>query len=423
MKNFILKTLKIFISGLIIGFLLMIGVYLIPTGRIVDNVEKSKEILKEEGHYHYIVSGDKTTMIDNYTDSIMLNEAMYHGDEGIIDKTMNVYKYYISNDLKPLDNLDGYFNNDPLLHPHRYTRYWHGYLIFVKPLLLFLNIAGIRQINAFLQLALIVSISVLFVKKKKEKYLIPYLITIFMTTPMTVGMCLQYSSIFYIMNIALLTILLFDDKIRSKNYYNYFFLIVGMVTSFFDFLTYPLATLGLPLILYFVYKNEKDIFNNIKDLIAKCFMWAFGYFGMWGSKLVIATILTGKDAFKEAFNHMNDRLSSEVQSFHFSRLDAVRKNLDIIINRPFIIVFLLGLIFIGYLFYKNRKDFNKNNLLKIVPFIIISIMPLVWIFMLSNHSYIHDFLEYRGLVIIVFAILCGLVLILGGENETKKKRK
>ena len=166
MKNFILKTLKIFISGLIIGFLLMIGVYLIPTGRIVDNVEKSKEILKEEGHYNYIVSVDKTTMIDNYTDSIMLNEAMYHGDEGIIDKAMNVYKYYISNDLKPLDNLDGYFNNDPLLHPHSYTRYWHGYLIFVKPLLLFLNITGIRQINAFLQLALIVSISILFVKKK-----------------------------------------------------------------------------------------------------------------------------------------------------------------------------------------------------------------------------------------------------------------
>ena len=80
MKNFILKTLKIFISGLIIGILLMIGVYLIPTGRIVDNVEKSKEILKEEGHYNYIVSVDKTTMIDNYTDSIMLNEAMYHGD-------------------------------------------------------------------------------------------------------------------------------------------------------------------------------------------------------------------------------------------------------------------------------------------------------------------------------------------------------
>ena len=424
MKEFIFKSLKIFLSIVILGTLLMIGVYMLPTNRVENNVRKSTETLASEGDYKELISGDITTMLDNYTDSIMINEAMYHGEESVINKAMMVYKYASDiNDEQQIEGLVDYFDEDRTTHSSSYERYWHGYLVFIKPLLMVLDINGIRYINSFIQLALIATVSILFVKKKKENFLVPYLITIFMTTPMTVGMSLQLSTIFYIMNISLLIMLLYDDKIRSNNNYIYFFLIVGMITSYFDFLTYPIASLGLPLILYFVLKNNDSFKDNFIDLVKNSFMWACGYFGMWASKFIIGTVLTGTNVFKSAFNAVELRTSHEAYGMSIKRMDAVERNLDCILNKPFIIVFILGLLFVGYLFYKNRKEFNKNHLLKLIPFILIGCMPLAWYYILSNHSFVHSFLSYRGLVVLVFGILCGLVLIAGGNNETKKKRK
>ena len=57
--------------------------------------------------------------------------------------------------------------------------------------------------------------------------------------------------------------LLFHEKLKNK--YGYFFLIIGMMTSFFDLLTYPVATFGIPIILFFILEN-KSLKEGIKDI-------------------------------------------------------------------------------------------------------------------------------------------------------------
>ena len=71
--------------------------------------------------------------------------------------------------------------------------------------------------------------------------------------------------------------------------YPEFFLIVGILTSYFDFLTYPVVTLGIPLCCYFLLESDR-LWNNIKRLTGFSVSWAIGYAGMCAAKWVIADL-------------------------------------------------------------------------------------------------------------------------------------
>ena len=47
-----------------------------------------------------------------------------------------------------------------------YARYWHGYLLFLKPLLLFFSLSDIRMMNAALQLILAAGVLLLAFRKR-----------------------------------------------------------------------------------------------------------------------------------------------------------------------------------------------------------------------------------------------------------------
>ena len=69
-------------------------------------------------------------------------------------------------------------------------------------------------------------------------------------SPEVIGLSMQYAPIFFIMLISVFILLKFKDKLLENNNLIYYFLIIGMATSFFDLLTYPLITLRTPLIFY-----------------------------------------------------------------------------------------------------------------------------------------------------------------------------
>ena len=126
------------------------------------------------------------------------------------------------------------------------------------------------MINGCLQMLLVVAIIYLMTKRKLEKFILPFCIALFVISPITTGMSMQFSSVLYIFLIAMIVMLLFHEKLKNK--YGYFFLIIGMMTSFFDLLTYPVATFGIPIILFFILEN-KSLKEGIKDLIIYGLAW------------------------------------------------------------------------------------------------------------------------------------------------------
>ena len=71
---------------------------------------------------------------------------------------------------------------------------------------------------------------------------------------------------------------------------------IGIVVSYFDFLTYPLVTLGVPLCLLLILQADKITYlQKIKNIISLSIAWVIGYLGMWAMKWMIGSIATHKN--------------------------------------------------------------------------------------------------------------------------------
>lgn len=423
MKKNIGKTIIYLLSGIVIGLVLLISAFLLPTERIERNVEKSVPMLVKETKYYSIIDGYESTLLDNSTDSLMLLNALYDGDEGIIKKSMHVYRNVTEGENDPVKFLANYYSKEEESHKVSYGRYWHGYLIILKPLLLFLDYSNIRMLSGILQPILIALVAILMYKKKKENYILPYLVSILMISPFTVMLSLQYSTIFYISNLSLIALLLLNDRLKSNNSYIFYFLIVGMITSYFDLLTYPLAALGLPLIMYFILKEDDDLWKNIKDLFFNACMWSIGYIVMWGSKLVVGSVLTGDNLFKSAFDAFELRTSNKVMLSTITPSSVITKNLNLFINKPHMILLIIASIYFIYKFVKSKSTINKYTFYRIIPYILIACIPFAWYVITGNHSYIHSFFTYRLLIVTVFAFLAGAMSIIEKERTSSNENK
>ena len=413
----IMKVIIILVLGIIIAFLAMAASYMLPTDKIKENVKESISTFYKEKTYSNLISKFDGTKLDNYTDAIMLSAALYGGPESPIEKAMKVYMY-VHLDKSTVDQLVAYFVKkveDP--ETFSYARYWHGYLIVLKPILMVFDYMDIRMFNEIFQLVLLALIVFLSVKRKIDKYILPFIIAISTIGLSVVSMSLQYSSVTYITLISIIVLLIFYEKLKSR--YIYFFLIIGMLTSFFDLLTFPLLTLGMPL-MFAIILNKNDWKKDIKDILLFSLMWGIGYVGMWFGKWIIGSIFLQENLFNDAFNKIGVRMSNVNGIKRFSNFDVIKVNLENIIIPSNIIMMIGYFIFLVCFAIKQKFWKNKIDIVKIIPFILVASIPFVWAIVISNHTYVHEFYAYRIFAIAVFAILSGVtMLLLDGKEKVK----
>ena len=406
------KSALIFVIATLFAVLSMFLAYLIPTEKMLNNATISSEILSTEGNYKELISGDDSSRLDNFTDSIMISEAIYESDGSIIYKAiMNFHNGW------GVDGLESQIDGEKI--ENSYSRYWNGYLIFLKPLLLIFNIKGIRILNIILQTILILGVCVLLFKKAKT-LIIPYLFSIFVLNPLAVMQSMQFSSIFYIFNIAMLVLLIFYEKLKAKNYFGYAFLIIGIVTSFFDFLTYPLATLVMPLTIIMWFDESKTYREKFLTAFKFGVFWAIGYFGFWIAKWLVGSLITGENLILGAINQAKFRTTGDV---------AYEQN-KILVRLPFILntrpIFNLrnaiALCFVFVIFVVAVVAFRKQykfQLVKSFSFLVIALLPILWYLVLSNHSFVHYWFTFRTYIGTIFAVTA---LAAYGFKDLKIKR-
>ena len=163
-RPFALRALAAFAGTLAILFVLLLAAYALPGERVRQHVYDSARTIQNEGLYPEYL-GFKLFQMDNYTDTLMLFEAASADELPPLQAMMTNTAYNVDNFETLADDLAWYIEKDwstgaqrtdaPALEPFSYARYWHGYLIWLRPLLLLMPYTGVRIVQYIVLFALL----------------------------------------------------------------------------------------------------------------------------------------------------------------------------------------------------------------------------------------------------------------------------
>jgi len=408
MNSFFKSSIRIGILYLFLvgsGFALIYAVHLIPFQSIKKNVDKSCEIIGREKYYNVLYydygfhlnihRGNMNYCLDGHTDAWMLMETCNVKKENHIRASMANDRMQLKDGQLPFDVVTGYSSklNDKDVILYNYGRYWHGYLITLIPALMFMDLSQIRTLNCIIFSLLIIAICFLSYKRTNLATPIAFII------PLAFGLffpivpySLQYSSVFYIAFVSSIVLLIFNKYWLLESRIWGFFFIVGALTSYFDFLTAPIVTLGFPLTFYGLLKKNP----NIRELFMLCMIWAIGYGLMWSSKWILAYFLAGVNVFEETYSHAAIWTGADGNGgsiLHFLS--------HLVVNAPFFNNILMGLIILGIIIPPKKNGETHRNLW----LLFIASIPVVWLFIMRQHTMIHYYFSWRNLLVSFFALL------------------
>lgn len=409
-KAFVLTiTVVIFLQILFLSLLTLCAI--LPKSIIEDNIKKSADYYSNKYMFQQITKEEDSTIVHNYADLVWLNIA-WHQDSDAPLASAVAAKYYEGEDIYKSESLIKAVYDDAI--PDKsYSRYWHGALIFIKPLLAITDISGIRMINVVVCILLILFLSAMLIKRRLYAVLIGYIVSIVMSFTYIIPLCMEYMPAFVLMHIACIIILAHGCKIKSVQICM-FFASFGALTCFFDFLTNEILTLFMPLIfLICMCEKEKDCNGKnrigFKQAAVHITMWFFGYAFTWVSKWIISGIVLGKEAFVGAISDGAYRMMGGVPSIEENQLiGAVVKNINRLFPFNFlktqadvwIAVFVVGFVLFCIFFLYRKEKISKTVWL----LLLIACTPYVRYLFFSNHSFMHPFFTFRTQIITVTAL-------------------
>jgi len=395
---------------------MLVMVYLLPIQPIKQHVFDSTGVLQEEGDYTEFLPSEfvrlhpynmdiKTLLLnnrgmarDNHTDALMLGAAAFDdgGATSVLQKALLVY-HDESVMHQTIDSLSAYAVNGMATTPEAYPRYWHGYLVVLKLLLLFFTYRQIRYLNVLLLLGLYILACLGLYRRSGMKTCISFILASLMAFPIVIPFCMQYCTMTYITLGGMNYMLWHKTKGENKHEIEFFFLI-GILTAYIDFLTYPVMALGCLLIVRTALTNRKAY---LREHLWLCVFWALGYGTMWASKWALADIFTDKKVIRDALNQAVHRTvgSSDQLETHVNPIKAVAANLSCYTNVIFVALILV--IVIVWIVGIVRNDWNMN----VLSYLFIMLLPIIWMCVLQNHSYDHSSFTYRSFVVSFWAFL------------------
>lgn len=409
-RSFIHVSATVIFSALA-ALLLMCAAYSIPLKPIDDHAREAAAVVQDEGTYPKLFPWC-TSQLDNWVDSLKIQLASYNKQGGSsVEKALKNYAGGFNGVSDPRAVLsEHYLNGIDYDMEWSYSRYWHGYLVVLKPLLYFFSYSKIRIMNGIVQVALFFLICLLMCRRKHKELIIPWLLTYLMMMPMALAKSLQFSPCFYIMSLSLASLLLLNGENRAC----WVFLITGMLTSFFDLLTYPAATFGVPAVLYTALYakeiNAKTIAKQIKNGV----FWVAGYGGLWLSKWIMGNLLTDRDVIGDALRELGIRTGklSEDGSRIYGIRACLSDNLKAFFHTPaswLVLFFCVGLLILAVYRLVHHSTLDIKPL---IYYCLIILIPFLWYVTARNHSAIHYWFTNKALSITVFSLMCGLVHVL-----------
>lgn len=400
----LLKRIIISYFALLILFTgLIIGVHTIPQSAIKENVITSTHTLQEEGLYKKFLNF-KLFQMDNYTDSYMLNLAISADNRYPIEAGMMNYDYKSKNFIDlAYDTEKVAQGKTENLEKSSYGRYWQGYQVTLRPLLMIFTYPQIRILNYVIFSLLIITILWLLAHEISIGAACLFGLSLLLINFPIVPYSMQFSTCFYIAFISMILLIKYPTLTISKSNTLCSFFIIGGITSYLDFLTTPQLTLGLPLIVYMLTKCPK---NTWKTVIVIGIAWTLGYGLLWASKWMMGYLLTGNNILADAMQSAELRSSNLYKGMEMTIpniLNFIWSNMKAKGLLPLFYSCIIGMsLGIGVYFkvLKSKQTFKEYSWL-----LLIALITPIWFLVLRNHSIQHGWFTWRAGLVSLFSLL------------------
>ena len=427
-KKRIAGHIGLFCGLLAVLYLALVCSAMIPNEALKDNFKKSADSYRDVAPFHFY-NGEKWSGIaDNYADAILLNVAWHVGKGNPLAASIDTGYYDGGEDglkqgllLSVTENAEA--NVD-------YTRYWHGSILFLRPLLLFMDVNGVKNLGLGVILLLLGLTMAVLIRKKHADIAVLLAVSMVMVQVWNLRLSLEYQPVF-LLTYVLCPLYLWLEK-KGDQWLTLLSVAAGTAVAFFDFLTTETLTLLLPLILVVAVRTKEGRLSPMREslrLLVTCgICWGLSYAGAFLVKWIAASLVTGENSFLLALSSAAERIGGEVAleaDPPESIFSAPAANLTVIfggtlrveVGRALVGLFLyMGIL--GSVWYLFRKKEGKRE--ASILLLLLGAVVFLRYLVLNNHSYLHEFFTYRTLAAPILASL--LILWLNIELPKGRRR-
>jgi len=418
------KLLCILLCGVIAGYALLLAVYALPVAPMAANVRASIPALNgewsKEDSYEQLIPGYVTTQLDNSTDAAMLLAAVHESDLPLTTRAAENHRYH--GHANAYYTLLAWEKADPAtLESGPIARYWHGYLVLLKPLLMVMSYLDIRMVMMMVQSVLLAAVIAGLCRRNLAKLIAPFLLSLLCVTPSVTGFSLQFSTALYTMLTAMIGLLYLPKKWFSLHGQMIFFLLTGMLTSYVDYLTYPLVTFCVPFVVCLFAYPQASAKDEWKRAVALGVCWVAGYLGMWAGKWILAGIFGSEQWFwPNLMATIATRTSETSGDLELSFLQVLKAVFSPFFKRAYVLAGFAAVIAYACAWLRSRRHpALTGQFTRRVILLGVAVLPFAWFFCTQNHTYNHAFYTSRTLMASAFAAACFCMTFLRakrGEN-------
>lgn len=381
-----------------VGLLFLSG--LCPQDQVEKNYLLSMDELETEYPIYHIVRYDWGAYhLDDWTEVIILSLATYMN---VKESPSSVLKnaYPLEDDFTFQSARDSVKNHEKA--DVFYTRYWHGFRIYVRALLSVMDLGSIRTFLMW-GFFLLLSAATLMLGFQTRSFWPPMLFSagVLFVNPIVANVLFQYSVCFYIGFIGMLFV---PRWLKHPEQAPMGFMILGMATMFFDFYTTPLLTVGFPLLGLLICQSYSANPPKAKAMLLQALklflVWFAAYVGMWITKLILTSLFTDQNAFASAWVAAEQRLGIIKDTrylFRYDKLAAIISAFKHLFDWP--MLFTFGGIFltagVSMIFLRTTREWYARA----AVMLFVAFLPILWILVGTQPMIMHAHFQYRILAV------------------------
>lgn len=372
--------------SIIIGYFLLVLVHLIPPHLIQKNIQQTAQIMKQEGNSPSIYA--KRSFLENFSDADAFAVTFNQKQKNIFINALEDFNYYLGErgNNRGVEALwETVQGNTKNLKTYQHSQEWNGFQIYLKPLLIFYDISDIRYL-CFLATQFLMLLVCLGISRAKQHFwsFLPFFFAYEYFAFSLESMSVLLNTDICVMLLGCLGILWAQNK--HPIWTERIFISIGIFASYFSMFNMPMITIGFPLVLWLSLSENKvsPEATRIKKALLYTACWLGGYAFMTFFKLFMAKLLLQESSGTFALAWYTGIISK------VSLLDRCQQLLSKIteifywgkIRYTLLVLLILTCLTLNI----STKKFIRTDLEKILLYLGVAYIPIVWIFILIIHA-------------------------------------
>lgn len=425
-KKMLFRNILLFFIVFTLCIMLKICVCAIPSERIVTNLRNSTISNNIDNMRVMPWSSDEKDWIDFWPEYDYLNACMtINSSRPVYSALMNPIAYGETE----LPGGAGRYKTvveGTATSVTEYCAYAWGAVTILRPLLIFMKYDSIVDLKMLIG-GIFIIICAVKVWNVSNKYIsLIFILSLLFVNIQTALITMNTSLCFFLALVGIIIL----SHVKNMQYEFSVFLIIGILTGYFDWFTTPVVSFSYPAFyicmrhMFAQNDNKENRWNNnLFELIKNAIGWCIGYGGMIVGKFIITSIYMKQNILPDLFTHLTGDMNKDMVD-HPNNIFVYLKDtfvlnakcIEVINFLPSTLMYVLFALLVGlvciYLFlaFKNRQIYQ----LEVFG---VMLSPFVWLIVFHGHMYVHYFYDYRTLA----PILCSLgVMFYIAWNHVRK---